>query len=131
MNLEEKFAFMATGKPYDDMDPLLLAVRDEATAKTDALNNEHDPAKRNALFRKLVGQTGFKPFVNPNFHCEFGRNIRVGDHFYANYDCTILDGAPVTIGNHVLFGPKVGLYTSNHLLIRLNDNLVAVLLNRL
>lgn len=40
MNLEEKFAFMATGKPYDDMDPLLLAVRDEATAKTDALNNE-------------------------------------------------------------------------------------------
>ena len=115
MNLEEKFAFMATGKPYDDMDPLLLAVRDEATAKTDALNNEHEPAKRNALFRKLVGQTGFKPFVNPNFHCEFGRNIRVGDHFYANYDCTILDGAPVTIGNHVLFGPKVGLYTSNHL----------------
>ena len=115
MNLEEKFAFMATGKPYDDMDPLLLAVRDEATAKTDALNNEHDPAKRNALFRKLVGQTGFKPFVNPNFHCEFGRNIRVGDHFYANYDCTILDGVPVTIGNHVLFGPKVGLYTSNHL----------------
>ncbi|MFK5281735.1 sugar O-acetyltransferase, partial [Lacticaseibacillus paracasei] len=79
------------------------------------LNNEHDPAKRNALFRKLVGQTGFKPFVNPNFHCEFGRNIRVGDHFYANYECTILDGAPVTIGNHVLFGPKVGLYTSNHL----------------
>ncbi|RND38462.1 Maltose acetyltransferase [Lacticaseibacillus paracasei] len=74
MNLEEKFAFMATGKPYDDMDPLLLAVRDEATAKTDALNNEHDPAKRNALFRKLVGQTGVKPFVNPNFHCEFGRN---------------------------------------------------------
>lgn len=58
MNLEEKFAFMATGKPYHDMDPLLLAVRDEATAKTDALNNEHDPAKRNALFRKLVGQTG-------------------------------------------------------------------------
>ncbi|MEN2327041.1 sugar O-acetyltransferase [Lacticaseibacillus paracasei] len=115
MNLEKKFAFMATGKPYDDMDPLLLAVRDEATAKTDALNNEHDPAKRNALFRELVGQTGVKPFVNPNFHCEFGRNIRVGDHFYANYDCTILDGAPVTIGDHVLFGPKVGLYTSNHL----------------
>ncbi|QOP48578.1 sugar O-acetyltransferase [Lacticaseibacillus paracasei] len=115
MNLEEKFAFMATGKPYDDMDPLLLAVRDEATAKTDALNNEHDPAKRNAVFRKLVGQTGVKPFVNPNFHCEFGQNIRVGDHFYANYDCTILDGAPVTIGDHVLFGPKVGLYTSNHL----------------
>ncbi len=62
-----------------------------------------------------MGSAGQQPFVNPNFRVEFGRNIHVGDQFYANYDCVMLDGAPITIGDHVLFGPKVGLYTSNHL----------------
>lgn len=115
MNLDEKFAYMATGKPYADVDPELDALRDQSTLKTDALNRESDPAKKVTLFRQLVGRVGARPFVNPNFRCEFGRNITIGDDFYANYDCVILDGAPVTIGDHVLFGPKVGLYTSNHL----------------
>jgi len=114
-NLAEKFAYMATGQPYDDVDPRLDALRDQATAKTEALNRTASMAQKATLFRELVGHAGKDPFINPNFRCEFGRNISVGDGFYANYDCVILDGAPVTIGNHVLFGPKVGLYTSNHL----------------
>ncbi|MFC6255204.1 sugar O-acetyltransferase [Secundilactobacillus hailunensis] len=115
MNLDEKFAYMATGQPYDDVDPKLMKVREQATAITQKLNNTIDPTKRNAQFTQLVGHAGKDPFIEPNFRCEFGRNITVGDHFYANYDCVMLDGAPITIGTHVLFGPKVGLYTSNHL----------------
>lgn len=115
MNLEEKFAYMATGQPYDDLDPKLMTVREKATTMTQQLNTITDPAKRNALFSQLIGHAGKEPFVEPNFRCEFGRNISAGDHFYANYDCVMLDGAPIKIGAHVLFGPKVGLYTSNHL----------------
>ncbi|WP_125768958.1 sugar O-acetyltransferase [Lapidilactobacillus wuchangensis] len=115
MNLTEKFAYMATGKPYNDLDPKLTQLRDEATLKTNALNRENDPDKKEILLRSLIGAAGEAPFINPNFRCEFGRNIFVGDNFYANYDCVILDGAAVTIGDNVLFGPKVGLYTSNHL----------------
>lgn len=115
MTLTEKFAYMATGKPYNDLDPLLIAARDQATRRTNAINAENDPAKKAALIRELFGSAGKSPFVNPNFRCEFGQNIHVGDHFYANYDCTILDGAPVEIGDDVLLAPKVGLYTSNHL----------------
>lgn len=114
-SLDEKFAYMATSKPYNDLDPLLVTARDRATAATNAINQEEDPQRKAQLIGQLFGSTGRSPFVNPNFRCEFGRNIHVGDDFYANYDCTILDGAPVTIGDHVLFGPKVGLYTSNHL----------------
>lgn len=113
--LAEKFAYMATEKPYNDLDPLLIQTREEATRKTNALNAENDPKKKEKLIRQLFGSAGVAPMVNPNFRCEFGRNIHVGDNFYANYDCVILDGAPVKIGDHVLFGPKVGLYTSNHL----------------
>lgn len=115
MNLTEKFAYMATGKPYNDLDPQLTQLRDEATLKTEALNRENDPDKKEILIRSLVGSAGAAPFINPNFRCEFGRNIFLGANFYANYDCVILDGAAVTIGDDVLFGPKVGLYTSNHL----------------
>ncbi|PTM23662.1 acetyltransferase [Lactobacillus sp. PFC-70] len=115
LTLDEKFAYMATGQPYNDLDPRLEDLRDQATQKTDTLNREPRMAKKAQLFQALVQYAGVDPIINPNFRCEFGRNISVGDHFYANYDCVILDGAPVTIGNRVLFGPKVGLYTSNHL----------------
>ncbi|GEO66797.1 acetyltransferase [Levilactobacillus spicheri DSM 15429] len=115
LSLDEKFAYMASGHPYNDLDPRLERLRDQATQKTEALNQAGSTAEKERLFRELAGHVGARPFVNPNFRCEFGRNITVGDDFYANYDCVILDGAPVTIGNHVLFGPKVGLYTSNHL----------------
>lgn len=115
MNLQEKFAYMATGKPYNDLDPVLIAARDQATAKTNALNATDDPAERTRLFTALVGSTGANPVVNPNFRCEFGTNIHVGRDFYANYDVVMLDGGRITIGDRVLFGPKVGLYTSNHL----------------
>lgn len=115
MSLRTKFNYMATGRPYNDAEPRLDALRDLATLKTNNINNEADHAKKGVLIRELFGSTGKHPFVNPNFRCEFGFNIHVGDNFYANYDCVILDGAPVYIGNNVLLGPKVGLYTSNHL----------------
>ena len=48
------------------------------------------------------------------FSCDYGSNISVGNHFYANHNCVILDCAPVTIGDHVMLGPQVGIYTVNH-----------------
>lgn len=114
MNLDEKFTYMATGKTYNDLDPILVAERKQSTKLTNELNQETDPVKKEQLIRHLFGSAGLQPDINPNFRCGFGRNIHVGDYFYANYDAVILDGAKVTIGNRVLFGPKVGLYTSNH-----------------
>lgn len=116
MNLNEKFEYMSTGKPYNDLDPLLIATRNKATSLTNEINNTVDSKKKDTLIRHLFGSVGKSPDINPNFRCEFGRNINIGDYFYANYDCVILDGAKVTIGNRVLFAPKVGLYTSNHLI---------------
>ena len=104
MTLKEKFAYMATGKPYNDLDPLLIEARNKATEDTNKLNAENDPAKKEELIRKLFGSAGKTPFVNPNFRCKFGQNIHVGDNFYANYDCVILDGAPVTIGDNTIIG---------------------------
>src|SRR5699024_11451817 len=66
--------------------------------KTNNINNENDHAKKEILIKELFGSTGEHPFVNPNFRCEFGQNIHVGDNFYANYDCTILRSEERRVG---------------------------------
>lgn len=38
--------------------------------------------------------------VNPPFYCDYGSHVEVGKNFFANYNCTILDVAKVTIGDH-------------------------------
>ena len=53
-------------------------------------------------------------FVNPPFYCDYGKRIHVGKNFYANYNCTILDTAPVTIGDNCQIAPNVGIYTAGH-----------------
>ena len=118
MNLTEQFAHMATDAMYDDLTPELIAARAETVQAIDVYNRSYGrPAEeREALLRRIVGSMGREVSLEPTFRCEFGRNIHFGSHFYANFDCVMLDGAPISIGDNVLLGPKVGLYTSNHAL---------------
>ena len=57
---------------------------------------------------------GKNVYFEPPFHCEYGNHITVGENFYANTGCVILDVAKITIGNNVLFGPNVSIYTAGH-----------------
>nr|WP_269329177.1 sugar O-acetyltransferase [Kineosporia babensis] len=109
---------MATGLPYDDLRPELIQARVAAVQATSDYNTAYGrpQPEREALLRKVVGSVGEGGNFEPTFRCEFGRNIHLGKHFFANFDCVMLDGAPIRIGDNVLLGPKVGLYTSNHAL---------------
>ena len=69
--------------------------------------------EREAIIRRLFGHVGESVCLHSPFHCDFGEQISVGDHFVGNFNLTILDEAPVTIGDHVFIGPNVGLYTVN------------------
>ena len=66
------------------------------------------------LILALFGQADESTHINAPFYCDYGSNIKVGKNFFANYHCTILDNAPVTIGNDVMFAPNVSLYTVGH-----------------
>ena len=70
--------------------------------------------ERTALLKRLLGKTGERLTIEPDFHCDYGTNITVGEDFYANFNLVILDVAPVTIGRNVLFAPNVSLYTAGH-----------------
>ena len=52
--------------------------------------------------------------VRAPFHCDYGKNIEVGDNFYANFNTVILDVGKVKIGNNVLLAPNVSIYTAGH-----------------
>lgn len=52
--------------------------------------------------------------VNPPFFCDYGTHISVGKNFFANYNCTIIDVAKVTIGDNCQFAPNVSIYTAGH-----------------
>lgn len=65
------------------------------------------------LVKELFGKSD-GAFVNPPFYCDYGSHIEVGKGFFANYNCTILDVAKVTIGDNCQFAPNVSIYTAGH-----------------
>ena len=64
--------------------------------------------------KRILGKTGQRLFIEPDFHCDYGANITVGEDFYANFNLVILDVAPVTIGDNAQIAPNVSLYTAGH-----------------
>lgn len=104
---------MVAGKLYNAFDHELLERRATARRLCRKLNSEDvaDPSHE-ATVRELLGIVGANPYIEPPFRCDYGMNITVGDNFYANYDCIILDACPVTIGDNVLFAPRVILTTA-------------------
>jgi maltose O-acetyltransferase len=115
-DLETQRAAILSGALYDDLTPELVAARERAVALTDEYNASFGRAApvREAVLRRLLKSAGPGALFEPTFRCEFGFNISVGERFYANFDCVILDGGGVEIGDFVLLGPRVGIYTTNH-----------------
>lgn len=70
--------------------------------------------ERTALLDALLGSHKGEFLVEQPFHCDYGYNIHIGTHFYANCNCVILDEAPVVFGDHVLIAPNCGFYTAGH-----------------
>ncbi len=115
-SLEDQLAHMLTGQMYNDLSPELVAARQAAVLLTNAYNASfgRTASEREDLLAGLLGSIGRGVHFEPTFRCEFGRNIHIGDNFYANFDCIMLDGGGIHIGNDVLLGPRVGIYTANH-----------------
>ena len=107
---------MLSGKMYNDLTDELVKQREQTVFLTNEYNRSfgQEGVYREAILRKFLKSIGEEVHFEPNFRCEFGFNITIGKHFYANVDCIMLDANTITIGDHVLIGPRVGLYTANH-----------------
>lgn len=68
------------------------------------------------IIRRLFGKTKERFTITAPFWCDYGYNIEVGENFYTNHHCVILDGAKVTFGDNVFIAPNCGFYTAGHAL---------------
>lgn len=71
-------------------------------------------AERDALLRRLLGKAGRQLTIEQPFLCDYGYNIEIGDNFFANFNCVILDEAKVAFGDNVFVAPNCGFYTASH-----------------
>lgn len=114
MNTEKQK--MLAGEPYNSFDPQLVAERLRARELCQKINTL-SPAAPDSLRLELASQLFGAPtnvYITPPFFCDYGTNIAFGENVYFNFNCVILDVAKVTIGNNVLFGPAVQIYTALH-----------------
>lgn len=70
--------------------------------------------KRHDFIKKILGKTGENVHIEPDFWCDYGYNISVGENFYANHGLVILDAGGVTFGDNVFIAPSCGFHTSGH-----------------
>src|SRR5699024_1652662 len=107
---------MIRGDLYLPSDNELIEDRKKARELTYEFNQlpikEKD--KRKKVLQRLLG--GYKENfeINPLFNVDYGYNIFIGENFYSNYNCTMLDVSTIHIGDNCMFGPNVGLYTETH-----------------
>lgn len=107
---------MLAGQLYVAADPELVAMRRQARELTFAFNRTAPAAlaERQGLLRQLFGQIGPTFEIEPPFYCDYGGHIFAGDQFFMNFNCIILDVNTVHIGDQVMFGPNVQIYTASH-----------------
>ncbi|AHJ97173.1 sugar O-acetyltransferase [Hymenobacter swuensis] len=111
MNLTPKQQMLA-GEPYFANDPELVAERLHAKKLCHRYNQEPVHLNRQVLNDLLGRETD--AHIEAPFRCDYGYNIQLGRNFYANYNFTVLDCAPVVIGDNVFVAPNVVLSTAGH-----------------
>lgn len=107
---------LAAGELYNGNDPELVSER--VTAKKFCMEYNaityNDYPKRERILERLIAFKGENTLIEPDFFCDYGYNIFLGDNFYANHNLVILDCAEVTFGDNVFIGPNCGFYTALH-----------------
>ena len=114
LNEKEK---AAAGLLYDaNYDPQLLQERMRAKDLCLDYNLTRSTQKdeRLRLLHTLLAACYEDTVIEPPFYVDYGYNIRTGKGFYANHNLVILDGAPVTFGDHVFVGPNCCFSTAGH-----------------
>ena len=107
---------MLAGELYDPNDPELLALRRTAHNLCKDYNDtyEDEVEKRAEILKKLLPQAGEGAYLQGPVYFDYGVFTKVGKNFYANFNFTVLDVCPVTIGDNVFIGPNVSLLAPKH-----------------
>lgn len=106
---------MLAGDLYYGGDEELVREREHARNLTFEFNHARptEKEKKQTILKQLINTKG-SFYIEAPFNCDYGYNIQVGENFYANFGCTMLDVNTITIGDNVLLAPNVQIYTAAH-----------------
>ena len=107
---------MLAGEPYDPSDKELTELRVKAHRLSQLYNQtpETEEEKRKEILDELLPNRGKGSFLQGPIQFDYGVFTTIGENTYANFNLTVLDCAPVTIGDNVFFGPNVSILTPMH-----------------
>ena len=107
---------MLAGLPYKAWEDGLKEERIANKLRIQEYNSlpANDFKRKDELIRSILGKVGKDVWIESPFFCDYGYNIEVGDNFYTNYNCVILDVGKVIIGDNVMLAPNVAIYTAGH-----------------
>src|SRR5207302_6663125 len=107
---------MLDGEAYNASDPELVAERKRAHTLCQQLNAlaPSAPAVERRALLTLLFRAETDVFVTAPFFCDYGYNVALGTNVYFNFNCVVLDVAPVSIGSNTLVGPAVQIYAASH-----------------
>ena len=107
---------MLRGELYIFDDPELVADHARAQELLERYNTTRHTERdlRDSLLRELLGEVGEGVVVRPSFHCDYGTYIAIGARTFVNFDCVMLDAAPIRIGAACQIATGVQLLTATH-----------------
>ncbi len=98
---------------FDPTDATLREMR--AQARLACARFSAHPSKGNLKHvTRLFHSKGRQVAIEPGFQCDYGTQVTLGENVFINFNCVLLDSAPIIIGDHVLLGPNVHIYTVDH-----------------
>ena len=108
---------MLAGMVYDATNSEVIAELQTTREVLYEFNSLHpsETLRMKEILKDLFGKVGDDNFlINQPFRCDYGKQISIGKRFFANFNFTVLDEAPVTIGDDCFIGPNVSIYTACH-----------------
>ena len=85
----------------------LRRIREKRIFREYNKTDDSELDKQQKLLMELCNSIGKNVWIEPDFRCEFGSNISIGNNVYINFGCIILDCAEVQIGDNTLLGPNL------------------------
>ncbi len=113
-NMRE-FEKMRSGLTYDYRDKEIYASLTHAKklcAKLSCMSIVDDNYRK--VIEELIPNIPKDSTICPPFFCDHGSGIKVGRNVFINFNCIMLDGGQITIGDNCLIGPNCQLYTPEH-----------------
>ncbi len=114
--MKTEFEKCLAGEVFNGGDEELQAMTLKTKRLLAALNavDFADKKRKRQIMQEMFGAMGDNVHIDIDFHCEYGKNIFLGNNVIINMNSTFVDNNRIEIGDNVLIASNVQIYTATH-----------------